>query len=71
MRRPLEILSAQGRALGLDVNASPPQPRALHLILLGLHLVVLLGVARLAHWPLCLAPVIVAVACLPSLAARR
>ena len=71
MRRILAILPVQVRALALDVQSTPPLSRVAHLAVFGLHLLALLAVARLAHWPLWMAPVIVAAGCLPSLARRR
>jgi hypothetical protein len=71
MRRALAILRVQARALGLDVQNPPLETRAAHLTIFGLHLLALLAVARLAHWPLWLAPAMVALAGLPSLARHR
>ena len=71
MRRALAILPVQVRALALDVQSTSSLSRAAHLAVFGLHLLALLAVARLAHWPLWLAPVIVAAGSLPSLGRRR
>jgi hypothetical protein len=71
MRRAPAVWLAQLRALALDTQSPPIQTRAAHLVVLSLHLLALLVVARLAHWPLWLAPVILAAGCLPSLIQRR
>ena len=62
---------AQLRAAALDTKSPPIQARASHLAVLLLHLLALLAVARLAHWPLWSAPVILTAGCLPSLIQRR
>src|SRR5258708_3750091 len=59
------------RALALELSEAPELPRSLPPALVGAHLLALLAVARLAHWPLWAAPAIVAIGCLPSLARRR
>ena len=71
MSRALAMLPVQMRALGLDVQSSPSLSRTDHLAVFGLHLVALLLVARLAHWPLWLAPAILVVGSVPSLMQRR
>jgi hypothetical protein len=71
MRRAPGILLAHLRAVALDLQFSPFQLPGLHLGLLLLHLIGLLAVARLAHWPLWSAPILLAAGCLPSLIRRR
>src|SRR5450759_909159 len=71
MRRAPGVLLAHLRAVALDLQFSPFQLPGLHLGLLLLHLIGLLAVARLAHWPLWSAPILLAAVCLPSLIRRR
>jgi len=71
MRRALAILLVHARALGLEIQSPSLQSRTAHLTIFGLHLIALLAVGRLAHWPLWAAPMIVAAAGLPSLLRRR
>ena len=71
MRPARGVLVAHLRALALDLPFSPFQLPAVHLGLLLLHAIGLLLVARLAHWPLWLAPALLAAMCLPSLLRRR
>ncbi len=70
MRPAPALLRAQLQALALDVDSSPLQPRLVHLAVLGSHLLALLAVTRLAHWPLWAAPAVLAAGCLPSLVRR-
>jgi hypothetical protein len=72
MNRAPGVVLAQLRALALDPQPAPAAPPAiLHAALLAFHLVALLLVARLAHWPLWSAPALVAAGCLPGLLRRR
>ncbi len=66
-----EALRAHWHALALDASLAVPLPRRVVLALFCVHLLALLIVARLAHWPLWVSPAIVAAGCLPSLARRR
>ncbi len=59
------------RALALDPRPEPGRGRGYHLALLGLHLGGLLLVARLAHWPLWSAPLLLGAFSLPQLLRRR
>jgi hypothetical protein len=77
MTRMRSVLRSQLQALALDPLplASSIQPTgldaSLYLGLLALHLIGLVVVARLAHWPLWLAPVLVIAFSLPGFIRRR
>src|SRR5574341_1671957 len=74
----MSLISRHLHALALDpIPPSSEPPRSnlslliSHLPLLLSHLLALLAVCRLAHWPLWLAPLLLAAFCLPQLVLRR
>jgi hypothetical protein len=65
------LLRSHLRALALDDSALPPRSLRFNLTALGAHLLALLAVARLAHWPPWIAPLLLAAFCVPQLVLRR
>lgn len=59
------------RALTLYRDSAPPASLSSNLLFLTSHLLALVLLCRLAHWPLWLAPLLLAGFCLPQLALRR
>ncbi|MGH2523337.1 MAG: hypothetical protein ACRDH2_12610, partial [Anaerolineales bacterium] len=66
----MRLIHRHLRALALQ-STSPPLSFSLSLCFLTLHLLALLAVCRVAHWPLWLAPLLLVIFCLPQLLLRR
>jgi hypothetical protein len=65
------LLHSHLQALALAADATPVAAPRYHLALLAVHLAGLLLVARLAHWPLWAAPLLLLALSLPQLLRRR